>query len=374
MRKIFGWLAAASSVAATVVAGCQLVGGISDELVVGGDGDGGVGPGEDAGCQHAAVPRPPSPDAGGPFGDETFVVALREILLKKAADGSDLGLDLDRYCTCQGETPSCIPPKGQPEQFACDLAAGRDNRTPTLFALIETIYQVEDLSPLYTQFAEQGNWSLLLRVSDYNGEPNDNQVRVDWFSSARSNSLPSWDGSDLWPVLESSVLNGSIDQPRTFDPGGYVTNGVLVFSVPEGRLDIAGPVTRMSIPLTGGSVMARIEKNPGGGYALRDGTIAGRISLADLFNMIGSFRDENGQPFCTDEAFWGATKDSLCRGVDIQTDFAEPNKPCNAVSFAAGFSAVAAQLGLVQPWGPPTAPCSPETDPLLDYMLVGCPP
>jgi hypothetical protein len=236
------------------------------------------------------------------------------------------------------------------------------------------VLKVEDLSELYTQFAELGKWSLLFRISGYNGQANDDKVRVDWYASGGFGTVPLWDGTDQWPIAESTLNGPDINLPKFFDASGYVTDNVLVFSVPDGQLDIAGEITKISLKLTGGTVMARIEKDPmKGTYVLRQGTIAARIALQDLFQMVASFRNEEGKPFCTNEAFWGATKDAFCRGLDIQTGFAEPNKPCNAVSFAAGFSADTAQLGSIQPSSDADGGCPPETDPMNDFITMPCP-
>lgn len=334
-------------------------------------------PPPDAGeeCGHAAVPGPPSPT---PENDadpgEEFVVALRVLRLKTDSKGGDLGLDLDRFCSCQGEDRSCVPPEGQPEKLACDKSMGRDNQIPVLFNYVEIALQKGDLSGFYSAFAEVGNWSILFHVSGYNGEPNDSKVRVAWYGSPGTAFVPAWQGADAWPIATSTLVDpANVNAPRYFDDFAYVANGTLVLSAPEGGIEIAGGLTRLRIGLQTGSISARIEKDAQGRYVLRDGLIAGRIPQPALFEMIKSYRDDEGNPFCTNNPFWGVTQDLFCRGLDIQAGVPEPNKPCNAVSFAAGFNADPAVLGAPAPPAVETQGCTPETDPLAEFNAMGCP-
>jgi len=336
--------------------------------------------GPEAACGHATAPLPPDIDAGPePLPDDaglkplTFVAALRVLRLDKTADAGDIGLDLDRFCSCQDDQRSCIPPKDQANELGGDLSNGIDNQGPRLFNLLQLALGINDLSGLYTGFAETGKWSLVLRVSGYNELPDDNKVQVDWFGSGGTVAAPLWDGQDAFLISDSTLMNSDINMPRFSDKNGYVTNNMLVFSLPNSAIDMAGPQTRISLKLTAGTVMARIEKNEKGMYQLRDGTIAARIKLEDLFEMVASFRDDNGVPFCTNQAFWGPTKDAFCKGLDIQSGFAEPNKLCDAVSFAVGFDADPAQMGPVQASNYDDAGCPPDADPVKDFIEFPCP-
>ncbi|MRG90650.1 hypothetical protein [Polyangium spumosum] len=335
-----------------------------------------VEPTPDAGeaCGHASVPEPPSPT---PENDadpgEEFVVALRVLRLKTDSQGVDLGLDLDRFCSCQGEGRSCVPPEGQPEEISCDKSQGRDNQIPALFNYVELALQKGDLSKYYTGFAEVGNWSVLFHVSGYNGQPNDAKVRVAWYGSPGTAFVPAWQGSDAWPIATSALLDPTnVSTPRYVDDFAYVANGTLVLSAPAGGIEIAGGKTRLRIALETGTISARIEKDDQGRYVLRDGLIAGRIPQPELFAMIASYRDDDGNSFCTNNPFWGVTQDLFCRGLDIQTGPPEQNKPCNAVSFAAGFDADPAMLGAPTPPAADSPGCAPEFDPVAAFMTMGC--
>ncbi|UQA56424.1 hypothetical protein [Polyangium aurulentum] len=320
-------------------------------------------------CGHALAPSPPAVTNAG--GDETFVVALKTLRLQEiaGADAGPLGLDLDRFCTCETEGPSCIAPMGQPDGGSCDGIEGRDNAVEGLFTQLAGALNKQDMGAFYSEFAGKGVWSVLFRVRGYNGQPNDDQVRLDWYVSGGFGAQPLWDGTDAWPIAAKSLPPGSTDleQPRYFDPKAYVTDGVLVASLPEGAVMLGGGLTNIELRLTTGTLMARIQKGADGRYSLVDSLLAMRIKIEDVFLMLSSFRNEEGHAFCTDDLLWSQIiKRNICLAPDIQAGAPEPNKPCNAVSFSMGFDAYPAQLGALVPDPPPPPGCPMATDPIYD--------
>ncbi len=359
------------------------------EKVEGGPSDAGV----DQGCQHATVPSPPDMDGGVEAGpDQEFTTAMRVLRLKKSATGGPLGLDIDRFCSCQGDKKSCIPPPLQPEDLACDQAEGRDNQAQALFGLLELVLNLDPktdgLSELYSSFAELGRWSVLIRVSGYNGTANDDKVRVEWYPSGGTGMPPLWNGVEPWPVVPTAFeevtvpiyddagmptdAGMQVTVPKYVDNDAYVTNELLVFSLPNSVLAASNGQTRLAMNLTDGTVMARIDKQPTGIF-LRDGVVAGRMKQEDLFRMVGDFRDHNGMPFCTDNPFWPTTKDAFCRGLDIQTGFAVPNKRCDAVSVGLGFESEPATIGPVEEAMPSAINCDMGLDPVSNVQMFPCP-
>jgi hypothetical protein len=319
-------------------------------------------------CPHAVAPSPPEQKNLG--GVETFVVAWRKLLLQGNPDpgAAPIGLDLDKLCTCQGEPSSCVAPAGQPDGGACDGEDGRDLASSGLLGILGKALNKDDLGVFYSGFAEKGVWGVLLRVSGYNGEANDDEVRLEWYVSAGFGALPLWDGSDAWPISSKSLMDGSmnLNEPRYVDPLAYVKDGMLVASLPEGAVVFAGGMTNLELRLTAGTLMGRIEKGANG-YSIVDGNIATRMRLADAFLMVSSFRSDEGLAFCTNDIVWTQLiRPQICRAPDIQVGAIEPNKPCDAISFGIGFDAYPAQLGNVVPVLPPAGGCPPEFDPIND--------
>lgn len=349
-----------------------------------------IEPPEDAGilCQHTTTPLPPGlADANNgdavSTGDVEFTVAVRTLRMKQTVDGGPLGLDLDRYCSCQGEPPSCIRPPYQDEELSCDLPAGRDNQIIALFRILELVLlfdpEGDQLSELYSNFANLGRWSILMRVTGYNGLPNDDNVRVEWYPSGGFPG-PKWDGTDEWPVVPSAISDAGFgidggSLARFFDNDAYVTNGQIVFSLIESEFTASNGLTRLGMTLSDGSGLATIVLGPNG-YELRDGIIAGRLEQSNMFKMVGDFRDHNGAPFCATQSnpYWMATRDAFCRGLDVQVGSPNPNKKCDAISVGLGFEAEPAHTGMIEPANfDGGQDCGPGQDPLSVYFDSGCP-
>ena len=343
----------------------------------GSGGSGGQGGAPPDNC-HAGFPPPPAVTNAG--GDIEFTVAMRTVALDEQVDGGPLGVDLDKTCTCQLEGPSCVHAA---DADVCDLPRGRDNVSGKLNQLIELALGGADLSQTFSDGAETGQWSLLLRVSGYNGELDDDHVVLAWYVASGWHaihppaSVPIWDGTDVWPVSATSVAPGpdggpDIDSPLYGDPGAYVTGGVLVASLPSSEIVLAGSVSTMTLRFAAGGLMARLV-GQGNQWAMRDGVAAARINGSDLFAAVSSFRDDSAQPLCTDSLGYPFAKQALCGALDILTNVGGPTKPCDALSWAVGFSADPAEIGPVVAPPAPTPGCDPSLDPANDTCGGGGP-
>jgi len=370
-----------------------------------GGGDGGAG-GLDP-CSSARFPGPPASSDGG--GDSvSFVVAFRSIDFGEEAvqmkDGSSrpgLGYDLDGRCTCvePGES-SCVAPADD----QCDGFGGIDNSISVLFETAAA-FSENFRSSYHSANAENGDWSILVRVEGYNGLANDDQVRVSLFTSSGLNEnpcytgddrIPDWDGSDQWPVMTASLeplmgaggggggpqiggsgTNGtyicgdedeetkgnfSVSQPKFFDELAYVNGGILVASLPEAGLVLDGDGG--AIDLTAGFLTGRLRQEAGSWF-VDDGTLAGRWASRDAFVAVSSLG--SGGTLCTDDTLYQTLKQAVCDAQDITSQISGPTAPCNAVSFGMAFSAEPAQLGFVYVPEPGNdTMCPPATDPAND--------
>jgi hypothetical protein len=215
-------LAAAVTAAGWMVAAGCVVGGFDLASGAGGDdgsggGTGGASSGQGGAggeiCAHATWPPPPSiTDPGANTVD--FVVAGRTLDFgeQDLSNGPQVGYDLDNRCTCQGEGPSCKEPEFATEDH-CDGPAGRDNAVAQLFNRLGQ-FDADFTSANYTERANDGEGTLLVRVRDYNGQANDQQVTVAIFPSPgmdkdpcnTGSTTPQWDGNDLWAVDRSALV------------------------------------------------------------------------------------------------------------------------------------------------------------------------
>ena len=375
----------------------------------GGNGTGGIissGGGGSGGAGACNSIRPPSPPAQADPGpnDVDFVVAVYSMHFGEDFDplteiGPSVGYDLDKECTCIDEGPAtCVPVGSNPND--CDGPRGRDNAVARVFNNLNLFFTDTFDSDYNSTRAQEGDWTLLLRVMDYNGQPNDDSVRVAIYPSpGRDNDpclpsqTPNWDGSDVWPVdafaIEGYTGSGGsggsgggsgggagcgaagpglpldVNQPAFVSSAGYVTNSVLVADLPKTSLVLSASSNVTELKLVGGFVTARLEQQAEG-WAMLDAVLTGRWKISDLFAMIGGLEDNN-QAVCTDHPLYEPVKNILCNFPDITAEVSGAAAPCDALSFGMGFEARAAHLGFVlDSLQGGLSPCPVDTDPAND--------
>lgn len=305
-----------------------------------GGGTGGVG----AACQSDAYPAPPS------IGDTNtrieFYSAIRSVNFEDAGANLPVGIDLDRRCTCDptgyDEGPSCLPPDGL--DVVCDLGNGRDNAFYQIVQLASVAFQL-DFEAAFSESANNGSATLLFRVQDYNGLPDDPDVKLSLFSASGRTDPPTWDGTDTWPISETSLVEGgtTVDEPRYVDEAAYVVGGKLVSGLNASVITFAGSNGRIELELLGAGLIADIVDGPLG-YELRNGVFTGLITEEGLFRTVASYRDAMGAGFCSaDQSFqFGARFFCDARDATI-VQSPGPTTQCDALTFAMGFNAEATQ-------------------------------
>lgn len=340
-----------------VAAGCQILAGLDGDFHAAGPSDAGTDAGP-TGCVGADYPGPPGgddEDAGTP----PLIFAVRTVDIGDL--GTTPGYDLDHVCTCFDDAgPTCVSAKAH-----CDAPGGIDNGAADLLGLLTLATSSGQFSSaFYSQTAEEGDWTMLVRVTGYNGQADDPSIVVDLFPShGMGGATPTWSGDDAWPVVESSVEDGGV--PLFRSEGAYVSGGVLVAAMPRAKL-ILGAQTPFAVSLTGGVITAQITRSSAS-WKLTKGVLAGRWALSDVFRAFSGLRIA-GKPLCTDDVtLYGAGKAALCTGADIRADGTSAKSlPCDALSFGIGFTADPAQIGAPVPEQQPEGGCPPETDPAND--------
>lgn len=414
MRRRF-WLAiallaglcgASISAASCAVPGFELVEGTGGTTnaggagATGGDGGTGGGTGGDGACSNVRPPLPPTESDPGPD-DVDFVAAVRSLDFGEQHDedvGPTVGYDLDKECTCLGGVPSCQPVGAMAND--CDGPGGRDNAVARLFKNLGLFESEQFNSTHQSSEAESGEFSILVRVLDYNGQPNDTSVGVIVYSSpgldkdpCLSSPQPQWDGSDEWPVdaltLEEPAAGGGgaggmgigggggcgaagpsapgydVDAPRFASAQAFVSDGVLVADLPSSALIFSSNTGATEINLVGGFLTGRLVEESGG-WAIHEGIITGRWALSELFEIVGKI-EQNNVPICKDHPLYEPIKSVLCNFPDITSTVSGAAAPCDALSFGMGFEAEPAQLGIVvdADSGVPST-CAPGQDPAGD--------
>ncbi len=213
-----------------------------------------------------------------------------------------------------------------------------------------------------------GVYGLVVRITKYNGSPNDTNVSVAIFVSdgtpvpdgGTDGPTPTWNGTDVWTLDSTSVVStgGNISIPRFYDPNAYVANGTLVasidFPLTLGGGSGAGLVT---INLTGGFVTASIQPALGS-YELNDGQLVGRWATGELLAAI-SVLSLGGSNLCPDTEMFSFVKGLSMRRRRRDRGRRRPTRssPCSALSLVAGFTAAPAVEGPVVTKTPGVSPC-----------------
>jgi hypothetical protein len=335
----------------------------------------------------------------------TFAVAIRTLdLLAKSDAGTTLGYDLDRVCTCNTSPltfglgkPACAP-RGMDPKIQCDGEGGVDNQSALLFGLYDQPPLNINEAANVNDTIGDGHQTILLSISKYNGRANDREVLVgllvsrglrdapatkpgctSTLNAGTGEYTPAWCGDDAWSITRASTLSGTKLPARTAK--GYVTNYRLVANVLNGDTVVPfGPTaiglgdaifTGQIVPLDTSLKPRDGSKPPTAGeerlYAVDHAVMAGRLPVHDMLAVAGTFAvpfTDGGKHLCADNQFFVA-QGIICSYLDLPTSAADDldaAAPCNALSFAASFSAFPALVGDF--YDPPPEPneCIPLAD------------
>ncbi|MDI1478966.1 hypothetical protein [Polyangium sp. y55x31] len=348
-------------------AGCQLVGGIPDELSLG-TGGGGAGGAPPAMCMRDEVPEPPMVDGVG--GEGEFVVALRTIDMEKGLNDALPGLNLDGLCSCTEDKRGCESLSSSDDKGYCDDDSGHDAASYALFGALAYIMNVESMSSYLRGLTESGHWTVLVRVRGYSGERDDDLVEVGWYGSLGLSASPEWQGADAWSIRQDFLAPTPMDPyaPQFVDAAAYVTDGKLVARIPDAPFVVTdSALASIRAALSNLVLVARIEPTSAGRFHLREGRIGAKLPVPELFPTLASFRDTKGNPLCTDSPLYPATRQITCRAADVlMADTTDKDTLCEALSFGMNFEADAAMLGPVMVPPVASAGCPPATDPIAD--------
>lgn len=355
------------------------------------------------GCQSITYPDPPA-GTDNPSDAIEFTGAVRSIDLGEGGDKSNpVGINLDKFCTCIDEGPSCKDPPFAADEDHCDDKGGVDNAASRLFSALSLALSGDKFgSAFYSNKAEEGFWTLLIRVTGYNGELDDPRVTVAIYGPAGLQgssmsgmgntdggggagpsdpcetdpdagplveTIPCWNGHDVWRVADTSVdaTTPSIDKPLYFDPNAYVSKGFLVASVSETTLSLGGKASYLGIKLTAGTIVGAVQapQADGLGFRLVNGTLAARWTTKDIFQTLSTFSTE-GKGLCTNNDIYPLFKGRVCGFVDISSKLGGATLECDAISFGMRFNTFPVKLGDIAPVLKPMPTCPPEFDPAND--------
>ncbi|HEX7602005.1 MAG TPA: hypothetical protein VF316_10385 [Polyangiaceae bacterium] len=371
MRRTRGavrWLFAGALAAAGAAVACSSLLGIDTLTNLPDDG----GP---EGAADAAVDAPqptctpahpaPRPDAQAADGGTEFTVAIDHIFMGlELSAGKDLFYDLDNVCTCTiPNAESCrrpAPDGGGPDPQTCDLADGRDGTGNQALGILSTLVAGMKEGDLQAQL-DHGRFGAVVTIGDYDGTPNDSQVRVDVVRSygTKAPSSPTYydplrrDGTDMWTIDPAAGSNvGDRVTGTAHDGQAYVVDGVVVAHFPvlpmvfQYWISTRNPISMRLVEVTVSAKL--VASDAGGPYALTDGKVAGRWRAADAVRSFSVWTDPfdvtNG--ICAGTATYDLIVSKMCPLRDLRGAIAEDGKllSCDAFSFGVGFTAVPAHV------------------------------
>lgn len=355
----------------------------------------------DGNCHSAGRPgpqhRPTSANAANSL--PAIYLGWTQIDLGGSSDPDDarpgqwesFGLDLDGVCTnsssCSSRKQAC---KAATSEIPFDGALCRDNRFARLQAMLAPVPEIGERFGLredtFNCNLRRGTYNVIVKLSDYNGQPDDQEVRVDFYTSpglARlppwscddrdASSYPSWTAGAAWQIDQTTLTgpimnNGELPASTVADANAFVREGYLVAELPDGaQLRLAGSshsyrsfalTTRRSV-WTGA-----LQHQQDGTWKLDDGLVAGTTLASDLletFHELGLCQQQ-GQPEqeADQNSFYELVENAVRENADMLADGRiDEGASCDALSFAIAFRA--AQLT------PGAATMSPE-------RITCCPP
>lgn len=331
-------------------------------------------------CLIASYPDAPGPSADAEQLDLAF--ALSAVNLGEDDIDHRPGFDLDRVCSCCSDCVApqahCQVPSYADAELTCDAPEGgsseNQGRDNALAQVVRSFGDLGDQLPAgsgsMNARIQSGEWSMLVRVSGYNGLPDDDDVTVSLFTTDGLGATPTWQGTDAWPVRTDSLLPDYQDLPNPLDAAtvlnttAYVSQGRLV-----GVFDGAGSdQNRLSLSLEGGfsleltyAIFTADLVKEGSYWALREGTLGGLWALEEVFKTLSAIRPR----LCTDDVAYKFFKDRLCQYVDGRAGPPGPGE-CDSISFGLWFEAGAITFGAIEDPSPPEMGCDPEFDPIND--------
>jgi hypothetical protein len=343
-------------------------------------------PGSDAGtspCRGADYPgRSAISDAGG---NESFVVVLRTLDWGDRTDAGvpsyeTVGLNVDGLCTAAKQQGGCKEPTFARREDHGDGRLGIDNaagRAASTFhgQITATDQANEDL----------GIRAYVVRVSGYDGEPDDNDIHVGWFAATRSDHFTTGPAPDVdagaapWNSFDAYSLNPAALVPKYETAHAYVTGGILVAQF--GLLTLGGP-DRFS-QVNDVVLEARIVRGAGG-FILDDITLAGRWPVGYMISGLASVTF--GLTSCADPLPMNSVTQLIlqktCGNVDtLSAGDDNRSQYCDALSFGVKFGSRPATLsarvistGLEQTCPPVTSAVCDELDLDGGFFDAGLPP
>lgn len=349
---------------------------------VGGTGVGGTGVGGTAGvggtggntgggscCAGPPEPDPSAPTGAGP--GMTFAIS-QMYLGDLEPDGTPsqtawqkYGWDIDGQVTTKDSTYHCQPQEGGvPNQIKTDGDEGIDN---SFGANLMPIFAglASDFSYTFNEAMHEGALTYLWRIEGLGAALSYQHLRASVFIGGTYGGMPSWNGSDSWPVrcewMQECTASGTPQLGQGNDStlvfaDSYMTDG---YWVSNGAADVPFMMPFIdglwNMPMR--HVRAGFSILPGSGMGVISGVMQTEQAIAELAKIAGSISTSlcSGPTFDSVAQQFRAASDIMADGTQ------DPSQMCTGISVGLGFDVVGANVGQVLDKEPP------QPDPCADY-------
>ena len=306
------------------------------------------------------------------------------------------GFDLDGRCTNSSTCPSqqnVVGCKASTAMLPFDGELCRDNIFASLKPVAAAVPEIGKRfgisEALFNCNLWRGSYNMMWKISNYNGMPNDSDVRVDFYVSPGLARLPPWECplenfNEMYPSwrtvnpwqVDTASLSGTSTDPSAWpgskiaDEHAYVRGGYLVANPPDGvvmRLADTGKKVRgFALTVDKGVWTGKLALAPDNTWRMTDGLAAGRVKSESL---IRSFREIGLCEGIGLDGFYQDVTDYIHQNADVLSDgMIDPSRPCDAMSMGIAFEAAQATPGPVGTATPLVECCAPGVE------IVDCNP
>lgn len=327
----------------------------------------------------AAPENAASPDGPG----ATFAISQLRLGFTNAAGVQDvkawktMGFNLDAIVTTRTSAGviigdnSCAHVEGATFDDVADGDAGRDNRfgASILPLILGVNAEAETKS---NDLIRLGKHTLLLDIAGLGDSPTYEGLKARIYAGRNFGadqgmpSIPAFDGTDVWPIGEESILDGSLEKPLVFAQNAYVAevgDGGTFVAQFEGSIAIM--LDALGLPDDQGLLPLRVQdplismRLSADRTRVESGTLAGFIDTAQLDSqtsrLMMNFVDNN----CNSPTNLAVRKQVRQSSDILRGGIPDPSKKCDSISIGIEFEATRAKLGSVVPaLDAPKDPCA----------------
>src|SRR5204863_1414486 len=121
-------------------------------------------------------------------------------------------------------------------------------------------------------------------------------------------------------------MDGGAATPLYVADGAYVSDGVLVATIPSVGFRLSSAEFPFDVKLVGGVLVAPL-KGAGPSLHIENGVLAGRWTVHDFLAALSSF-ETFGSKLCKNNPIYSNVKGAICKARDILADGTSPkSKP-----------------------------------------------